>query len=307
MSNSFSQLKKSSKSNLESLTSELNKLSEKQSGGSNGPDERFWKLTVDKVQNGHAIIRFLPAPSGESLPWVRIFSHAFQGPGGWYIEKSLTTLNRKDPVSEYNTELWNSGVDANKDIARKQKRKLQYVSNILVVSDPANPDNEGKVFLYQYGKKIFDKIQDVMHPEFEDEQAVNPFDFWAGANFRLRARKVEGYRNYDKSDFDSVSVLAEAGPGNPSDADDAELERVWNSQHSLEGLVAPDQFKSYDDLKARFQRVVGVSASSSSVDFDEEPARATQTEDVPASNWEPKSDEDDDESLSYFKKLAEEV
>ena len=299
MSNSFSQLKKSSKSSLDSLTSELNKLSEKQSGGgANGPDERFWKLTVDKAQNGHAIIRFLPAPSGESLPWVRIFSHAFQGTGGWYIEKSLTTLGKKDPVSEYNTELWNSGVDANKDIARKQKRKLQYVSNILVVSDPANPENEGKVFLYQYGKKIFDKIQDVMHPEFEDEQAVNPFDFWAGANFRLRARKVEGYRNYDKSDFDSVSVVSE---------DDETLEKLWNSQHSLEGLVAPDQFKSYDELKARFQRVVGVSASSSSVDFDEEPARVAQSEDVPASSWEPKSDEDDDESLSYFKKLAEEV
>ena len=299
MSNSFSQLKKSSKSSLDSLTSELNKLSEKQSGGgANGPDERFWKLTVDKAQNGHAIIRFLPAPSGESLPWVRIFSHAFQGTGGWYIEKSLTTLGKKDPVSEYNTELWNSGVDANKDIARKQKRKLQYVSNILVVSDPANPENEGKVFLYQYGKKIFDKIQDVMHPEFEDEQAVNPFDFWAGANFRLRARKVEGYRNYDKSDFDSVSVVSE---------DDEALEKLWNSQYSLEGLVAPDQFKSYDELKARFQRVVGVSASSSSVDFDEEPARVTQAEDVPASSWEPSSQDDDDESLSYFKKLAEEV
>ena len=299
MSNSFSQLKKSSKSSLDSLTSELNKLSEKQSGGgANGPDERFWKLTVDKAQNGHAIIRFLPAPSGESLPWVRIFSHAFQGTGGWYIEKSLTTLGKKDPVSEYNTELWNSGVDANKDIARKQKRKLQYVSNILVVSDPANPENEGKVFLYQYGKKIFDKIQDVMHPEFEDEQAVNPFDFWNGANFRLRARKVEGYRNYDKSDFDSVSVVSE---------DDEALEKLWNSQYSLEGLVAPDQFKSYDELKARFQRVVGVSASSSSVDFDEEPARVTQAEDVPASSWEPSSQDDDDESLSYFKKLAEEV
>ena len=299
MSNSFSQLKKSSKSSLDSLTSELNKLSEKQSGGgANGPDERFWKLTVDKAQNGHASIRFLPAPSGESLPWVRIFSHAFQGTGGWYIEKSLTTLGKKDPVSEYNTELWNSGVDANKDIARKQKRKLQYVSNILVVSDPANPENEGKVFLYQYGKKIFDKIQDVMHPEFEDEQAVNPFDFWAGANFRLRARKVEGYRNYDKSDFDSVSVVSE---------DDEALEKLWNSQHSLEGLVAPDQFKSYDELKARFQRVVGVSASSSSVDFDEEPARVAQAEDVPASSWEPSSQDDDDESLSYFKKLAEEV
>ena len=300
MSNSFSQLKKSSKSSLDSLTSELNKLSEKQSGGgANGPDERFWKLTVDKAQNGHAIIRFLPAPSGETLPWVRIFSHAFQGPGGWYIEKSLTTLpGKKDPVSEYNTELWNSGVDANKDIARKQKRKLQYVSNILVVSDPANPENEGKVFLYQYGKKIFDKIQDVMHPEFEDEQAVNPFDFWAGANFRLRARKVEGYRNYDKSDFDSVSVVSE---------DDEALEKLWNSQYSLEGLVAPDQFKSYDELKARFHRVIGAASSSSSVDFDEEPARVTQTEDVPASSWEPSSQDDDDESLSYFKKLAEEV
>ena len=301
MSNSFSQLKNSSKSNLESLTSELNKLSEKQSGGgANGPDERFWKLTVDKAQNGHAIVRFLPAPKGESLPWVRSWSHAFQGPGGWYIEKSLTTLNKKDPVSEHNTELWNSGVESNKDVARKQKRKLQYVSNILVVSDPANPDNEGKVFLFQYGKKIFDKVQDVMHPEFEDETAVNPFDFWAGANFRLRARKVEGYRNYDKSDFDSPAVLSE---------DDAELEKTWTSQYSLEALVAPDQFKSYDELKSRMVRVLGLGGSSttSAVDFQEESAQSAPVEDVPASSWEPKSNEDDDESLSYFKKLAEEV
>ena len=300
MSNSFSQLKNSSKSNLESLTSELNKLSEKQSGGASGPDERFWKLTVDKAQNGHAIVRFLPAPKGESLPWVRSWSHAFQGPGGWYIEKSLTTLNKKDPVSEHNTELWNSGVESNKDVARKQKRKLQYVSNILVVSDPANPDNEGKVFLFQYGKKIFDKIQDVMHPEFEDETAVNPFDFWAGANFRLRARKVEGYRNYDKSDFDSPSVLAE---------DDAELEKTWTSQYSLEALIAPDQFKSYDELKSRMTRVLGLNGDFSSVlgkgfDFDEAPAKSTPEAVAPVRAV---VEEDDDESLSYFKKLAEEV
>lgn len=298
MSSSFSQLKKSSNSSLGDLSKKLDSLNESQKSNF-GPDERFWKLTVDKSQNGHAIIRFLPASNGESVPWVRMFSHGFKGPGGWYIEKSLTTIGQKDPVSEYNTKLWNSGIDSNKAIARDQKRKLQYVSNIYVVSDTANPDNEGKVFLFQYGKKIFDKLNDMMHPEFEDETPVNPFDLWKGANFRLRARKVDGYRNYDKSEFDSVTSLIEDN--------DEEMERVWNSQYSLEELVALDQFKTYSELKTRFERVIGVNGVSA---VDENLLDSIGASESASSDYrEPAAsvDADDDESMSYFKKLADDI
>ena len=287
MSSSFSQLKQSSNSSLDNLSKELTKLNE--SASNPGQDDRYWKLTVDKAQNGHAVIRFLPASQGETVPWVRMWSHGFQGPGGWYIENSLTTLGQKDPVSEYNTKLWNSGVDSDKEVARKQKRKLQYIANIFVVSDPANPDNEGKVFLFKFGKKIFDLINDKMNPEFDDETPVNPFDLWNGCNFRLRARKVAGFRNYDKSEFDSQTALAD---------DDAELERIWNTQYSLEELVAPDQFKSYDELKTRFETVIGAGGGmeTESAFADEEPT---------ASYQESSSIDEDDDSLDYFKKLAD--
>ena len=295
MTNTFAQLKKARNNSLESLTQELDKMASGTQASANGPDERLWKLTVDKVQNGHAVIRFLPASKGESLPWVRVFSHGFQGPGGkWFIEECPTTINQKCPVCEANTELWNSGLDANKKIARDRKRKLQYISNIQVVSDPGNADNEGKVFLFKYGKKIYDMIQDVMRPEFDDETPINPFELWEGANFRLRARKVDGYRSYDKSEFDSVSALSD---------DDSELEEIWNSQHSLEELVAPEQFKSYDDLKTRFASTMGVASNfeaSAESAFDGAPER------TPVAAPEVDS-EDDDNSLSYFKKLAEEV
>ena len=195
---SFANLKKQSR--LGSLTSKLtNEIEKMNKGSTGGADERLWKLEVDKAGNGYAVIRFLPAPNGEELPWAKVWSHAFQGPGGWYIENSLTTLGQKDPVSEYNRLLWNSGNDADKDLARKQKRKLSYISNIYVVKDPTNPENEGKVFLYKFGKKIFDKITAAMQPEFEDEEAIDPFDFWQGANFKLKAKNVAGYRNYDSS------------------------------------------------------------------------------------------------------------
>jgi hypothetical protein len=197
---SFSDLKKQSK--LGSLTEKLVKEVEKMNSGGNGADDRFWKPEMDKSGVGSAIIRFLPAPDGEDMPWVKMYSHAFQGPGGWYIENSLTTIGQKDPVSEYNRELWNSGSEKDKETVRKQKRKLSYYSNIYVVKDPLHPENEGKVFLYKFGKKIFDKILNAMQPEFEDEEPINPFDFWSGANFRLKIRKVEGYWNYDKSEFD---------------------------------------------------------------------------------------------------------
>ena len=287
MSSSFSQLKKSSDASLDNLSKELTKLND--SAANPGQDDRYWKLSVDKAQNGHAVIRFLPASQGETVPWVRMWSHGFQGPGGWYIENSLTTIGQKDPVSEYNTKLWNSGVESDKEVARKQKRKLQYIANIFVVSDPANPDNEGKVFLFKFGKKIFDLVNDKMNPEFDDETAVNPFDLWTGCNFRLRARKVAGFRNYDKSEFDSQTALAD---------DDAELERIWNTQYSLEELVSSDQFKSYDELKSRFEKVIG---SGGGMETESAFAEAEPT----ASYQESSSIDEDDDSLDYFKKLAD--
>ena len=230
---SFANLKKQSK--LGSLTAKLVKEVEKMNNNGASGDERLWKLDVDKSGNGYAVIRFLPAPEGEDLPFVKLYSHAFQGSGGWYIENSLTTLGQKDPVSEYNSQLWNNGTDAGKEMARKQKRKLTYISNIYVVKDPANPENEGKTFLYKYGKKIFDKLTAAMQPEFEDEEAIDPFDFWQGANFKLKAKNVAGYRNYDSSEFAAVSPLLD---------DDDAMESIWKKEASLSEFVAPDQFKT---------------------------------------------------------------
>ena len=301
MANSFASLKKSRNSSLDKLLQETAKLNDSGQQQSNGPDERIWKPTVDKAGNGYAVIRFLPEPSGEELPWVRVFDHGFQGPGGWYIENSLTTLNQKDPVSEYNSELWNNGTDAGKEQARKQKRRLKYFSNILVVKDPSNPQNEGKVFLYQYGKKIWDKINDLMQPEFEDETPVNPFDFWEGADFKLKIRNVEGYRNYDKSEFDSPSELL--------DGDDEQLETVYNSLNSLSELVAPDKFKSYDELKQKLDKVLGLTGGASvarpafeevdEIPFD--PTPQSKTADAPKSRVATAEDDDD---LSFFEQLA---
>ena len=211
-------------------------------------DERLWKPEVDKSGNGYAVIRFLPAVKGEDLPWAKVWNHAFQGPTGqWYIENSLTTIGQKDPVSEMNTAYWNSGVESDKEIARKQKRKQQYFANIYVVSDPKHPENEGKVFLYRFGKKIFDKCMEAMQPAFEDETPLNPFDFWEGANFKLKIRKVDGYWNYDKSEFAAPSALLD---------DDDALEEVWGKQYSLEEFTAPTNFKSYDELKTRLDTVL---------------------------------------------------
>lgn len=283
----FSALKKTRKNALDSLTREVEKLNK---GSDNGPDERFWKPEVDKAGNGYAVIRFLPAPKGEDVPFVRIFDHGFQGPGGWYIEKSLTTIGQNDPLGEYNGRLWNSGIEANKEIARKQKRRLKFISNIYVVSDPANPKNNGKVFLYQYGKKIFEKVNEAMHPQFEDEEAMNPFDFWEGANFKLKIRNFEGYQNYDKSEFEKPSTLKDS---------DEELEEIWNQQHSLQEFLDPKNFKSYDDLKRRLEKVLGIRLDSdytSSDDMVEKPSREPSRE-APAPKMKEKShsqDEDDD-------------
>jgi len=309
---SFSNLKK--QSNLGSLTAKLVQQVEKMNKTSGSGDDRLWKPEVDKAGNGYAVIRFLPAPDGEELPWAKLYTHAFQGTGGWFIENSLTTLGQKDPVSEYNSQLWNSGIESDKEIARKQKRKLSYYANIYVVKDSANPHNEGQVFLYKFGKKIFDKITAAMQPEFEDEDPINPFDFWAGANFKLKIKKVAGYWNYDSSEFDRQSALLD---------DDDAMEAIWKKEYSLAELVAPDQFKSYDELKKRLDYVLGNAPSRSRVDEDledESEGRGSFTPDFksstpPASSGGGFNDpditpsntsEDEDDALSYFAKLAEE-
>ena len=267
-----------------------------------GADERLWKPSLDKSGNGYAVIRFLPAPDGEDIPWAKLYSHAFQGPGGWYIENSLTTLGQKDPVSEFNSELWNNGTDAGKDTARKQKRKLTYVSNIYVVKDPTNPENEGKVFLFKYGKKIFDKITAAMQPEFEDEEAIDPFDFWQGANFKLKAKNVAGYRNYDSSEFAATSALLD---------DDDAMEALWKKEYSLAELVASDQFKTYDELKKRLEYVLGNKGRTAPVDEsleDESEGRGSAEQLVTAATTAKSADtsDEDDDALSYFAKLAAE-
>jgi len=295
---SFKDLKKQSK--LGSLTAKLVKEVEKMNNTGGNADDRIWKLDVDKGGNGYAVIRFLPAPEGEDLPFVKLYSHAFQGPGGWFIENSLTTLGQKDPVSEYNSLLWNNGTDAGKETARKQKRKLTYVSNIYVVKDPANPENEGKVFLYKYGKKIFDKLTAAMQPEFEDEEAIDPFDFWQGANFKLKAKNVAGYRNYDSSEFAAQSPLLN---------DDDAMESLWKKQFSLAEIVAPDQFKTYDELKTRLDYVLGNKKSAAPQFEEEDTDRGEAEELVTAAVSKPApavTEDEDDDALSYFAKLAEE-
>lgn len=297
--NSLSELRKS-RGNFDGLMKEVEKLA-KPEGGAKKDDDRFWQPEVDKTGNGYAVIRFLPPPKGEELPWVRVWNHGFQGPTGkWYIENSLTTIGKPDPVSELNNELWNSGSEANKEVARKQKRRLSYICNVLVVSDPKHPENEGKVKLFKFGKKIFDKIKDVMQPQFEDEAPVNPFDFWKGANFKLKIRNVEGYRNYDKSEFDSVSALAD---------DDAAIEAVWDSQHSLQAFLAPENFKSYDELKRKLDSVLsGATAAvarAEQTELDEDAAPRSAAKARPAAPVaKAVVDDEDDDDISFFAKLA---
>ena len=307
---SFSDLKK--QSSLGSLTQKLVREVEKMSTSGGGADERLWKPELDKAGNGYAVIRFLPAPDSEDLPWAKMYSHAFQGPGGWYIENSLTTTGGKDPVSEHNRELWNSGNEADKDTVRKQKRKLSYYANIYVVKDPTNPQNEGGVFLYKFGKKIFDKVMEAMQPEFEDETPINPFDFWQGANFKLKIVKKDGFWNYDKSEFDSVSPLLKE--------DDDALEALWKKEYSLTAITAADQFKSYEDLQKRLKSVLGQKPARRMDEevFDEDNSRTQVSADFPSSKPDfasrraeetvtaaVGSSSDEDDALSYFQKLAE--
>ena len=301
--NSLSELRKN-RGNFDSLMKEVEKIANP-TNEKRGDNDRLWKPSVDKAGNGQAVLRFLPAPPGEELPWVRVYDHGFQGPTGkWYIENSLTTINKPDPLGELNSELWNSGIEANKEIARKQKRRLSYISNVLVVKDPSNPENEGKVFLYKYGKKIFDKIKDVMQPTFEDEKPVNPFDLWEGANFKLRIRQVEGYRNYDKSEFDGNT---------PLDENEDKLEAIWKQTHSLAAFLDPSNFKSYDELKTKLNTVLGsgtrvpTAEKVNPLDAEDElfvetkmKTAAKATEETP-----PWNDEKSDDNMSYFASLAD--
>ena len=307
MSLSFNELKRSSSNSFEKLNQELTKLNSNQN--TSGRDERVWSCATDKAGNGYAVIRFLPAPAGEDVPFIRLWTHGFKGPGGWYIENSLTTIGQQDPISEMNTRLWNSGIESDKETVRKQKRQLNYYSNIYVVKDPANPENEGKVFLFRYGKKIFDKLNDLMNPQFEDEKPVNPFDLWTGANFKLKIRKVDGYSNYDKSEFDSAAPLSD---------DDDTLEKIWKSEYSLQELLDPKNFRSYDELKRRLDRALGLTTGSTPSnarqqfdDEDETPPfdttppqfKAAEARSAPA---KAASVDEDDDDYEFFKRLADE-
>jgi hypothetical protein len=292
---SFANLKRN-KSSFDKLTKAIEATTQATSEGSKD-DTRFWQPEVDKSGNGMAVIRFLPAPAADgddALPWVRLFSHGFQGPGGWLIDNCLTTLNEKCPVCDHNSVLWNSGIEANKEIVRKQKRKLNYIANILVVSDPKHPENEGQVRLFKFGKKIFDKISETMNPEFPDEKPVNPFDFWEGANFKLKIRNVEGYRNYDKSEFESPEALF--------DGDDSKLEDLWKSEYSLKEFLDKKHFKSPEQLKSRLDKVLGFEGTVTPVKSKADDEVVSKFDDAEILNK--KSSIADDEDLDYFRELA---
>jgi len=292
--NSFANLKRG-RSDLAKLTKAIEASGQSSSEAGSKDDTRMWQPSVDKSGNGMAVIRFLPAPAvdgDDALPWVRTFSHGFQGPGGWFIDNCLTTLNEKCPVCEHNNTLWNSGIEANKDVARKQKRKLSYLANVLIVSDPSNPENEGQIKLFKFGKKIFDKITEAMNPEFADETPVNPFDLWEGANFKLKIRNVEGYRNYDKSEFADKSALL--------DGDDAKLEELWKKEFSLKEFTEKKQFKPYDHLKSRLDKVLGFEGALSTIKAEDVVLRNFTDDEVKILD---KAVVEDD--LDYFKSLAE--
>ena len=284
---SLAALKK--QSDFSSLIDEYNKQTTPQNETKSFDDERIWKPELDKSGNGYAVIRFLPAPEGEDVPWQRMFTHSFQGPGGWYIENSLTTINKKDPVGDVNRSLWNTGSEADKETARRQKRKLSYFTNIYVVADPKHPENEGKVFLYKFGKKIFDKIMEAMQPQFDDEQAINPFDLWKGANFKLKIRKVDGFWNYDKSEFEAVTQLLST---------DEELEKVYGSEYPLKPFHDDSNFKSYSELKEKMERVLGEAVDNRTAE-----QVASDMGEVPFDGGKPIEGKPSD-TMDYFEKLA---
>lgn len=305
----FAKLKKNRGSkSLDKLTNQLEKMSGPKQGG--GKDDRFWYPQRDQSGNGFAVIRFLPAGGDEDMPFVRVFRHAFQGPGGWYIENSLTTIDQPDPCGELNSKLWNDGTDAGKEQARKQKRQMHYIANVLVIQDKNNPENEGKVMLFKFGAKIFDKIKSAMHPEFEDEDAINPFDLWEGANFKLKIRQYEGYPNYDKSEFDSASELF--------DGDEGKLKELCEKLHELQPFVDPSNFKTYDELKKRLNKVLGLEDDTPATskkrtviekDEDEEMAPAPTQKKASAPKIEADDEievdnSDDDDDLVFFREIA---
>ena len=293
---SFADLKAKA-NDMSALVGAAGSTTEKKSYG----DDRMWKPTVDKAGNGYAVIRFLPAVEGDDLPWAKYWDHFFQGPTGqWYVEKSLTTIGKDDPVSEMNSKLWNTGIEADKDLARKRKRRLHYVSNIYVVSDPENPENEGKVFLYTYGAKIFEKIMDSMQPKFQDETPVNPFDMWKGANFKMKIANVAGYRNYDRSEFAPAEAL---------NADDNVLEGIYNKQYALKEFTDPSSFKSYSELNLKLTRVLGEEVKMPAVEDDAPFNDAPAMSDPVATAADPvaRADSDNDDTMSYFAKLAAEA
>ena len=294
----FDQLKTSS-SGFDKLTKALEEnLNPEDSKKSNKyQDERLWKPELDKTGNGYAVLRFLPATSGEDMPWVRLWSHAFQGPGGWYIENSLTTLGHKDPVSEENTRLWNTGVESDKGIARNRKRKLSYYANVYVVSDPTHPENEGQVKLFKFGKKIFDKITEAMQQAFEDETPINPFDFWKGSNFKLKIRKVDGFWNYDKSEFEGTSAIAD---------NDDNIKAIWEKQYPLKPFLETSNFKSYEELKEKLNRVITGTKSTDTVENVDLPSTSTGTVKSQDSAPIASATSESDDTLDYFSKLAEE-
>ena len=297
---SFENLKSTSGSSIDKLVKAAEAVSTKTESNSY-EDDRFWKPTRDKAGNGYAVVRFLPAAEGEDLPWVRYWDHGFKGPTGlWYIENSLTSIGQNDPVSEHNSLLWNSGREEDKQIARDRKRRLHYVSNVLVISDPSNPQNEGKVFLYQYGKKIFDKIMEAMQPAFEDETPINPYDFWEGADFKLKIRKVEGWVNYDKSEFSSPSSLYEG--------DESRLQDLYGKLYPLQSFLEPNNYKSYDELKAKFNRVLGIEADIDPMPaaMDSAPTEAAPAMETATAEALGTSEPAEDDTLSYFAKLAKE-
>ena len=287
---SFAELKKQSR--LGNLTAKLVKEVEKMNKTSSMGDDRFWKIERDKSGNGYAVIRFLPSPQGEEHPYVRVWSYAVQGPGGWYIENSLATLGHKDPLGELNTQLWSTGNKSDQEVVSKQRRKTSYYSNIYIVKDPAHPENEGKVFLYKYGKKIFEKISSALKPQFEDESRIDAFDLWTGANFKLKVRMADGYPNYDKSEFETPSVLG--------GFEDEDLEKLWKKCNSLKEFVSPENFKSYDQLKTRLDTVLGTKRTP--VVKSDESFESEEVQSAPTST----SEDDEDDTLSYFQKLAEE-
>ena len=292
---SFATLKKNSNSSFEKLTRELEKVA---STEKNTGDDRLWKPELDKSGNGYAVIRFLPPPEGEELPWAKVFSHAFQGPGGWYIENSLTTIGKSDPVGDLNRKLWNSGRDSDKEIARKQKRKLSYFSNIYVVRDSLHPENEGRVFLFKYGKKIYDKIVAAMQPEFEDEKPINPFDFWTGADFKLKIRKLDGFWNYDKSEF--------APQGTLGDFSDGELEDIYSKSYSLTEFTADSNFKTYEDLEKRLGTVLAARKTVVDMETEEVEEEVIPTPVAVQEEVKPKQSHDEEsDTLSFFANLAE--